>query len=75
MSFFQNLAVKALTSLVGKQTPSDIRFDGVSILAGAKRTPPKRGTKQILDAYSTMACLRETPNNNSRAGGATEWKI
>lgn len=75
MSFFKNLAVTALTSLIGKESPPDIQSGGFRILAGAKKRPPKRGTKQVLEAYSNMPWLRATTNKISRAVGETEWRI
>lgn len=75
MSFIKNLAVKALSSLAGKQAPLVTETGSVRILAGAKRTPPKRGTRQILDAYSTMPWLRASTNKISRAVGDTNWRV
>ncbi len=75
MSFVKNLAVKALSSLAGKQAPSGIDSGSVRILAGAKQTPPKRGTRQILEAYSTMPWLRATTNKISRTVGDTQWRV
>jgi len=49
--------------------------DDFKIVSGIRKTPPKRGTRQVLEAYSTMPWLRATTNKISRNVGETNWRI
>lgn len=75
MSFIKNIAVKALTGLAGKQALPVSETGSVRLLAGAKQIPPKRGTRQTLEAYSTMPWLRASTNKISRSVADTQWKV
>jgi len=47
----------------------------VQVLGGVKNKPARRGTKGMLEAYSTMPWLRAVVNKVSRGTASAEWKV
>ncbi len=45
------------------------------IFPGAVGTPPKRGTRELLDAYNTMPWLHAVVNKVSRSVASTTWQL
>lgn len=68
----------AIGVLTGKAVNVNAPFkqgDDFRIVSGIRQTPPKRGTRQILEAYSTMPWLRATTNKIARSVGETNWRL
>ena len=45
------------------------------IFPGAAGTPPKRGTRELLDAYNTMPWLHAVVNKVSRSVASVTWQL
>lgn len=77
MSIFRQIST-AIGRMTGKAVNANAPMkqgDDFRIVSGIRKTPPKRGTRQVLEAYSTMPWLRATTNKISRSVGETNWRI
>lgn len=71
----RGLAVRGLVSLVGKDAASLEALSEFGLVGGLKKTPPKRGTAETLNAYMTTPWLRATTNKIAKAVGSTTWRL
>ncbi len=66
----------ALDILRGKQLETDVAAGLLqSVFPSAAGAPPKRGTKELLQAYSTMPWLRAVVSKVAVAVGSTNWRL
>lgn len=72
--FFKNIS-KTATGIFTGTTSQQIQGMMAGIFPGGTGQPPRRGTKELLNAYNTMPWLRAVTNKVSRSVASTTWRI
>jgi hypothetical protein len=73
LSFTDRL--KAAIGLISGTTSQQALGMLAGILPGAVGNPPKRGTKELLNAYNTMPWLRAVVNRVGTSVASTPWQL
>ena len=75
MNFLQRLTARALVSILPPTaSPAIVQMLG-GILPGAVGAPPARGSRELLEAYSTSPWLRAVVERIADGVAATQWRL
>lgn len=76
-SFLQRLKLlgKAAVGLFSDQSAQEAHGMLAGILPGGVGQPPKRGTRELLQAYNEMPWLRAVVNKVGRSVASTTWQL
>ncbi|MDI6872092.1 MAG: phage portal protein [Bacillota bacterium] len=77
ISFAERLRTlgKAAVGLFSATSSEQARAMLAGIIPGAVGTPPKRGTRELLNAYSEMPWLRAVVNRVTTSVASTPWQL